>query len=527
MTVHHPTTQTEGHRYDVIVAGGGNAALTAALAAHDAGARVLVLEAASRELRGGNSRFTGAIFRVTHDGLDSLKPILDPSNEQWYPRVAVAPYSTEDYAADWNRTSEGRQDPELVRITIERSFETVQWMHSKGVKWELTANKLVDPSKVDDGTTITLAPGGALRTLHEGVGLIDDLYAAVEGTDIDVWYDSPAHDLIATGSTVHGIRVRTGAEFVDVFGTVILGCGGFESNPEMRLRYLGPGWDLVKVRGTRFNMGQMHTKSIAAGAQPVGHWGGAHAVPIDAAAPPIGDLRLTDKMSRYSYPYALLLNRDGRRFIDEGEDNVFLTYAKTGWAVRAQPGGIAYQIFDQKTAHLLEPRYSTGTPVVADTLEELAEMLGVNKRGMLQTVADYNAAVASDAEDRADPFTLDGVSAEPMGQPAKSNWARTITEGPFVCYPVMCGITFTYGGIKIDGDARVITQEGQPMTGLYATGEVTGGFFFHNYGAGAGLVRGAVFGRIAGTNAAAESRTDSSVAAQATAGERETAGVAS
>ncbi|UUT34667.1 FAD-binding protein [Microbacterium elymi] len=229
-------------------------------------------------------------------------------------------------------------------------------------------------------------------------------------------------------------------------------------------------------------------------------------MPIDASAPPVGDLRITDKMSRYSYPYALLVNREGKRFIDEGEDNVFLTYAKTGWAVRAEPGGIAYQIFDQKTAHLLEPRYSTGTPVVADTLDELADKLAIKKKAFLRTVADFNAAVSPDAEDRADPFTLDGVAAEPEGQPAKSNWARTIEDGPFVCYPVMCGITFTYGGIKIDAQARVVTQENVPMSGLYATGEITGGFFYHNYGAGAGLVRGAVFGRIAGTNAAAEAR---------------------
>lgn len=490
------------NNYDVIVVGAGNAALTAALAAHDAGARVLVLEAASKELRGGNSRFTGAIFRVTHEGLDSLKPILHPSNEKWYPRVAVDAYSADDYAADWNRTSEGRQDAALMQLTIDRSFETVEWMHSKGVQWELTANKLVDPDKQDEGTTITLAPGGALRTLHEGVGLIDDLFAAVEATDIDIWYDAPGHDLIATGSTVHGVRVRRSDEFVDVYGAVVLAAGGFEANPEMRLRYLGHGWDLVKVRGSRFNTGMMLTKSMLAGAQPVGHWGGAHAVPIDASAPPVGDLRITDKMSRYSYPYALLVNRDGVRFIDEGEDNVFLTYAKTGWAVRAQPGGIAYQIFDQKTIDLLEPRYSTGTPVVADTLEELADLLHVNKRGLLTTVAQFNAAVSSDAEDRSDPFVLDGVCAEPAGQPAKSNWARTIEQGPFVCYPVMCGITFTYGGIKIDTEARVIDQQGKPMSNLWATGEITGDFFYNNYGAGAGLMRGAVFGRIAGGNAA-------------------------
>ncbi|RQP09123.1 MAG: FAD-binding protein [Microbacteriaceae bacterium] len=211
---------------------------------------------------------------------------------------------------------------------------------------------------------------------------------------------------------------------------------------------------------------------------------------------------LKDKTSRYSYLYALLVNRDGRRFVDEGENNVFLTYAKTGRAVLAQPGAVAFQIFDQKTLHLLEPRYSTGTPVVADTLEELADKLGVDVRTFVKTVADFSAAVPADAADRNDPFTLDGVRAEPAGQPAKSNWSLTIGQGPFVCYPVTCGVTFTYGGIKIDADARVISNEETPMPGLYATGEISGGFFYHNYGAGAGLMRGAVFGGIAGTNAA-------------------------
>jgi tricarballylate dehydrogenase len=242
---------------------------------------------------------------------------------------------------------------------------------------------------------------------------------------------------------------------------------------------------------------------MLAGAAPVGHWGGAHAVPLDASAPAVGDLRITDKMSRYSYPYALLVNRDGERFIDEGEAHVFLTYAKTGWAVRAQPGALAFQIFDQKTIHLLEPRYATGTPVVADTLEGLADRLRISRQGLLRTVEAFNAAVADDAEDRTDPFQLDGVRAEPPGQPVKSNWARRIDKGPFVCYPVTCGITFTYGGLRIDTEARVLTDGGTPMPGLFATGEISGGFFYHNYGAGAGLMRGAVFGRIAGANAAA------------------------
>lgn len=490
------------HHFDVVVVGAGNAGLTAALAAQEAGARVLVLEAASFEQRGGNSRFTGGIFRTTHEGLEAIKPVLHSDSDKYLDKVTVGPYTVEDYTTDWSSTSEGRQDADLMRLTIERSWETVQWMHGKGVGFEITADKLVDPSKQEADKTYALAPGGAIRSWEEGVGLIENLFAAVEKTDIEVWYDAPGHELLTEGSTVVGVRVRRDDAFVDVHGQVVLAAGGFEANPEMRLRYLGPGWDLVKVRGTRYNQGVMLRRAMDAGAKAVGHWAGCHAVPLDANAPDVGDLKLKDKTSRYSYPYALLVNREGKRFIDEGENNVFLTYAKTGRAVLAQSGGVAYQIFDQKALHLLEPRYSTGTPVVADTIEELGAKLGIDVKAFVQTVADYNAAVPADAADRNDPFTLDGVRAEPEGQPAKSNWALTIEQGPFVCYPVTCGVTFTYGGIKIDTEAQVVSNEEKPMPGLYATGEISGGFFYHNYGAGAGLMRGAVFGRIAGTNAA-------------------------
>jgi tricarballylate dehydrogenase len=250
-------------------------------------------------------------------------------------------------------------------------------------------------------------------------------------------------------------------------------------------------------------MGTMLAKALEVGAQPAGHWGGCHASPQDAAHPPVGDLRMTDKLSRYSFPYSLLINSAGHRFVDEGEDQVWLTYAKTGASILQQMGGLAYQVFDQKTAHLLEPRYSTGTPVVADTVEELAEKLGVPARELVTTVSVFNKAVASDAAVRFDPLTLDGLAAAPDGQPPKSNWAQSLEDGPFIAYPVTCGITFTYGGLKIDTDARVLDVTGAPMPGLYATGEIAGDFFHYNYAAGTGLMRGAVFGRIAGTKAAA------------------------
>lgn len=486
-------------KYDVIVVGAGNAALVAALTAHQEGARVLVLEAAPREERGGNSRFAGAIFRFAHGGPESVAPLLTDEAREWLDRVRLEAYPTERYYAEAQATSAGRADPKLVRRLIEDSYPTVEWMHDVGVHWELTVDKLFDPENFDPAETYTLPPGGAVRVVHEGIGLTDDLFAAVEAAGIDVWYSSPAQELITQGAHVTGVRVSKEDRFVDVEGVVVLASGGFEANPEMRLRYLGEGWDLVKVRGSRFNMGTMLAQALDAGAQPAGHWGGCHASPLDADAPDVGDLRLTDKMSRYSYPYSLLVNLEGRRFVDEGEDEVWLTYAKTGAAIRSQTQALAFQIFDRKTVHLLEPRYSTGTPVEADSLEELATKLGVDATQLQQTVADFNAATT---DGRFDPFELDGLRAEPEGQPVKSNWAVPLDEPPFTVYRVTCGITFTYGGLKIDEQARVIDKAGRPMQGLYATGELAGDFFYHNYPAGAGLMRGAVFGRIAGREAA-------------------------
>jgi tricarballylate dehydrogenase len=490
--------------YDVVVVGAGNAGLVAALTAHEVGARVVVLEAAGHEERGGNSRFSGSIFRAVHGGLDSIKPILADPDESGLDRVSVGPYTRERYIDEWLSTSQGRPPRYLVETVVDRSFETLQWMRDQGVQWELTANKLFDPGKLD--RVYDLPPGGAIRVRDEGVGLVAALFAAVEAAGIEVWYHAPAADLIVDGATVAGVRVQRQDHFDQVRGQVVLACGGFEANPEMRLRYLGPGWDLVRVRGTRFNMGTMLTRALLAGAQPAGHWGGCHASPQDAAHPPVGDLQLTDKLSRYSFPYSLLVNSDGHRFVDEGEDEVWLTYARTGGAILAQKGGMAYQVFDQKTIHLLEPRYSTGTPVEAATPEDLAGQLGIPADTLAATVATFNQAVASDARDRFDPLTLDGVSARPVGQPIKSNWALTLDTGPFVAYPVTCGITFTYGGLKIDADARVIDVTGRPMPGLYATGEIAGDFFHFNYAAGSGLMRGAVFGRIAGANAARGAR---------------------
>ena len=268
----------------------------------------------------------------------------------------------------------------------------------------------------------------------------------------------------------------------------------------MRARYLGPGWDQVKVRGTRFNTGETLLMALDVGAKPVGHWQGCHATPIDGNAAPVGDLRLTDKTNRLSYPYSIMVNSLGKRFVDEGEDLGAYTYAKTGRAILAQPGAIAYQVFDRRTVHLLEERYSTGTPVVGNTIQDIALKLGLPVSDLMGTVEEFNAAVQAG---EFDPAVKDGKRTLGV-DPPKSNWALPLDSPPFTVYSAACGITFTFGGIQIDTEARVIDTEDNPISGLYATGEITGDFFYHNYPGGTGLVRGAVFGRIAGANAAAQ-----------------------
>lgn len=485
----------------MIVVGAGNAALVAALSAADQGASVVVLEAAPMRTRGGNSRFSGGIFRIAHDGMDHLRPLLTDEALEWADKVELDPYPPDRYLDDLRFTSQGQCDPDLTGRMVAGSYETVTWMRTKGVRWELVVDKLFDPENFDPNETYTLPPGGALRATHEGLGLMHDLFAAVDADErIEIIHEAPAHRLLMDGATCRGVTVRRPDGFEDYRGRVVLGCGGFESNPQKRLQHLGPGWDLVKVRGTAFNMGAMLDAAIESGAAPSGHWGGAHASPLDADAPPVGELSLTDKLSRYSYPYSILLNRDGERFVDEGSDEVWLTYAKTGSAIREQPGAWAVQIFDQRTVRLLEPRYATATPVEADTIGELAVKLGLPVGQTEQTVAAFNAAASADGE--FEPFVKDGRRTDAALIPPKSNWALPIDSPPFVAYPVCCGITFTYGGLKIDTEGRVIDNTGRVMPNLYATGEIAGGFFYHNYPAGSGLVRGAVFGRIAGQSAA-------------------------
>jgi tricarballylate dehydrogenase len=492
-----------GRTFDVVVVGAGNAALTAALAAREGGAEVIVLEKAGRELRGGNTRFAGGLFRCSYSGLEELRPIVGDHDDAG--TVTADPYPRERYLADIEKVTAGLADPVLSSVVVDQSLDTVRWMAGLGVPWEF--NRAVGAVTVPGSDRVQLPHGCALRSLGEGYGLSDNLFRIVEEAGIKVFYETQALEpVLGEDGQVRGVAIRD-REGRAVIGcrALVLGSGGFQASPEMRTAYLGPSWSLVKVRGTRFNTGEMTRAAIAAGAQAYGHWAGCHATPIDADAPEYGDLRLTDKTNRLSYPYSVMVNLDGERFEDEAADFNMYTYARMGSAILAQRGSVAIQIFDQKVIPLLEKRYSTGTPVESPTLSGLVSAiadrypaLGFRAQRALETLEAFNEATRT--EPPFNPDILDGRSTRGL-RPEKTNWALPLDEAPYVAYPATGGITFTFGGIRVSTEAEVVDSTDRPLPGLFATGEITGGFFYHNYPGGTGLTRGAVFGRLAGRNA--------------------------
>ncbi|HSF32166.1 MAG TPA: FAD-dependent tricarballylate dehydrogenase TcuA [Candidatus Tectomicrobia bacterium] len=484
---------------EVVVVGAGNAALTAALSAREAGAQVLVLEKAPHDDRGGNSRFTGGIVRFAHAGLEDIIPLVPDLSEGEIGRLEVEPYPAAAYVADIMRLSEGKADQALTHVLVHNSYQTVQWMQSLGVQFELYQTAVRQEGR------IYFPAGAVIQFWSGGPGLTHRLFRAAEGRGIDVIYDAKVIDLLTTaGRRVQGVRVQSSEGLMDMrAGAVILACGGFEASDERRARYLGAEWEKVHVRGTRHNTGELLDCLEALGAQLGGHLDGAHAVPVDAGSPEVGDLNLGDLTARLSYPLGIMVNRDAQRFIDEGMDFKSYSYTVMGPAILRQPDGMAYQIFDQQTVERLEARYGSGSPpATADTVEALAEKLGLNPQTLVRTVNAYNDAVR---EGTFNPAKKDGKRTQGI-EPPKTNWALRLDKPPFVAYGVRCGITFTYGGVMVDEAAEVLHRDGAPIPGLYAAGEITGGIFYHNYPSGSGLMLGAVFGRIAGTKAAAFAR---------------------
>jgi len=346
------------------------------------------------------------------------------------------------------------------------------------------------------GGVVIYANGG-------GAGLVESEYKAAQKHGVSVIYGARAKGIERGRNGVEAVRVLVNnVEQVIRARSIVLACGGFEANREWRTRYLGPGWDMAKVRGTRYNTGDGIEMALGIGAQSYGQWSGCHAVAWERYANDYGDVDGQHSAGyRHSYPFGLMVNANGERFVDEGADFRNYTYAKYGRAVLAQPGGYAWQVFDSQVLYILRDEYKMrgATKVRADTLEELVErMQDVNPAGFLKTVREYNAAVKRDVT--FDPNIKDGKSTVGLAVD-KSNWANTMEKPPFEAYSVGCGITFTFGGLKIDTNCHVLDIEDAPIPGLYAAGELVGGLFYFNYPGSAGLMAGSVFGRIAGREA--------------------------
>ena len=336
-----------------------------------------------------------------------------------------------------------------------------------------------------------------------GVGMIADHVRVASRLGIDVRYRHKVIGLIrdSGGGRITGVRVTpNGGPPVEAYAeSVILAAGGFESNAALRKEHLGNGWENAKVRGTQFNRGEVLLLALDAGAARSGGWGSAHSVQWDAFAKDNESNKvLTNRLTRQGYPLGILVNTQGERFLDEGANFRNYTYAKYGKEVLHQPGSLAYQIFDATTRALLKteeydmPGISV---VVAETIPELASKIGVDEEQLTATMSAFNGSI--DRSMPFDPTILDRRSA--ATEPPKSNWACPLETSPYYAFPVTCGITFTFGGLKSDTYGRVLDANGRHLEGLYVAGEMLGGLFSGNYPGGSGLAAGAVFGRRAGS----------------------------
>jgi tricarballylate dehydrogenase len=489
----------EAEAWDVIVVGAGNAATCAALSAKEQGARVLMLEKAPYDERGGNSLFTAGGFRFVHDGLDDLQQdILDDLTEGEIAQIGnLPPHSKQKYVDDIMRVTENNADEELAEILAGQSRETMRWLRKHKIRFIPMFGR--QSFKIDGKHHFY---GGVnIEAVGGGWGLVDQLMQAAERQEIEIRYETALVGLLQDQKGhVVGVRAKGPDGFEEIRAkSVVLACGGFQANPEMRVRYLGPGWELCKVRGTRYNTGDGITAALAIGAQPFGGWSTCHAVQWDISAPPFGDRVVLDNYQKHSYPIGIVVNMNGERFIDEGADMRNYTYAKYGREVMKQPMRAAVQIFDAKTIANVRDEYRIRqvTKAEANTIEELAEQLEIDVEGLKKTIAEFNAACQPGEYN---PSILDGVSTKGI-TPPKSNWALPIDTPPYSGFVVTCGITFTFGGLRINNRGNVLDLVDKPIPGLYAAGELVGGLFYQNYPGGTGLMNGAVFGRLSGKSA--------------------------
>jgi tricarballylate dehydrogenase len=471
-----------------VVVGCGIAGLAAAVAALQGGATVTILERAPREERGGQTRYTEAYLRMKSETevTDDFEEMfanngggyLDPSlvhaaageRETWPPLLK----------------SLGFADPEIVSAFAEAAGPTVQWLKTFGLQFDFLPTQFLTRSQP------RLLPIGG------GLALVEALAAAAEKLGASFVYDTAATSLIQDDAgRIAGVReIGPGAQRrALVAPSVVLGCGGFEGNPEMQTRYIGRRSLYLRpvCRGGYYNKGEGIAMALAIGAAPCGDYGSYHAEPID---PRSG----IAEPSVFIFSYGILVNGDGRRFVDEAQSTIDACYERITREIYDQKNGIAYAVLDAR--HTRIPNYRLGLrtdqpPIVGQTPGELATKLGIPAQALEATIAEYNAACR---EAPFQPLALDGLATTALSPP-KSNWAHPLNEPPFHAYPIISSNVLTFGGLKVDGHARVLNQQGDPIPGLYAAGEVVG-LYYKNYVGATSVLKGAVFGRFAGMHAA-------------------------
>lgn len=453
--------------YDVIVVGGGNAAICACIGAAEKGARVLLLEGAPKFMRGGNTRHTRNI-RCAHNAAD---------------KFFTGPYPFDEYLADLVQVTGGPANMDLAKFTIKETEKLPQWMSEHGARWQAPL-------------AATLGGGRSRRWfLGGGKALLNSYYFTAEKLGVECVYDAMVEDLKIENDKFEALTVKINGKLETVRGkAVVIASGGFEANLEWLEEAWGPAARNFHVRGTPFNRGSMLKNLLAKGARSIGNPKAIHAIAVDARSPKY-DGGIVTRLD--SVPFGVVVNQNGYRFYDEGEDDWTKRYAIWGGLILEQPDQIAYSIVDSKTINaFLPPLYKA---FESPTLEGLAEQLGIERDAFLKTMADYNSGAAGNKDVQMQK--LDGVTTRGVS-PAKTNWALPIDSPPYYGLPLRAGITFTYMGVAVDERSRVMDNRSRPFKNVYAAGEImTGNILTKGYVGGIGLAIGAVFGELSGRDA--------------------------
>nr|WP_306155140.1 FAD-dependent tricarballylate dehydrogenase TcuA [Roseovarius sp. MMSF_3281] len=455
--------------WDVLIAGGGNAALCAAIAARRAGRSVLVLEKAPKFYRGGNTRHTRNM-RCAHDAATG---------------TLTGPYTGDEFMQDLLRVTSGNTDEALARMMIDRSYDMLGWIQEQGVRFQ--------PSL---GGTLSLGRTNSFF-LGGGRSMLNALYRTAERLGVVIRYDHEIVDVEIEGPRFHAARVRTPKGHTRIKArTLVAASGGFQAD----IDWLKQGWgeraDNFLIRGTPYNRGSLTRALINSGVQQIGDTTQCHAVAIDARAPKF-DGGIITRLD--CVVFGIVVNSNADRFYNEGEDIWPKRYAIWGRLVAEQPDQIAYIVFDAPNLEKFMP--SLYPPIQADSLLELANKLSLDPKRLTETVTTFNKAVIGGRPfDQSEP---DGNRTEGL-EINKTNWAQKIETPPYYAYPVRPGITFTYLGVRVDDGARMVMANGMPAENMFAAGEImAGNVLGQGYAAGIGMTIGAVFGRLAGEEAAA------------------------